>query len=124
MPVVVEDKPNWVKGSRVPDLMIYDKARWEEYKANTPDWGDKPFVLVPDLCVEVISPTDKYSDVDAKVAGYLRDGVRLVWVFDPREKAVNVHTSSGSIRLTRTDMLDGGEVLPGFKLPLSDLFQP
>ena len=124
MPVVVEDTPRWVKGSRVPDLMIYEKARWEEYKANTPDWGDKPFVLVPDVCIEVISPTDKYSDVDAKVAGYLRDGVRLVWVFNPREKAVNVHTPNGSIRLTRTDTRDGGGVLPGFTLPLNDLFQP
>jgi Uma2 family endonuclease len=124
MPVVVEDKPNWVKGSRVPDLMIYDKARWEAYKANTPDWKSKPFVLVPDVCVEVVSPTDKYSDVEAKVAGYLRDGVRLVWVFDPQEQAVNAHMPSGSVRLTRTDTLDGGAVLSGFTLALSDLFQP
>jgi Uma2 family endonuclease len=124
MPVVVEDRPSWVKGSRVPDLMVYEKSRWEEYTATTPDWGEKPFVLVPDLCVEVISTHDIYADVDAKVAGYLRDGVRLVWVFNPREKAVNVHTPSGSIRLTVADTLDGGEVLPGFTLPLADIFQP
>ena len=123
-PVVMEDKPQWVKGSRVPDLMIYEKVRWEEYKATTPDWGDKPFVLVPDVCVEVISPTDIYDEVEAKVEGYLRDGVRLVWVFNPRRKTVKVHTPSGIISLTITDTLDGGNVLPGFKLPLADIFQP
>lgn len=124
IPFVLEDTTQWVKGSRVLDLMIYDKARIEEYEAQILDHADKPLVIVPDLCVEVISPTDKYSDVDAKVAGYLRDGVRLVWVFNPREKAVMAHTPRGSIRLTVTDTLDGGDVLPGFKLPLTDLFQP
>ena len=46
----------------------------------------------------------------------------LIWVFNPREKAVFAHTSDGSRRLTETDALDGGSVLPGFTLPLADLF--
>lgn len=124
MPLVLEDTPNWVKGSRVPDLMIFDKARFDDYKARIPDWKSKPFVLVPDLCVEVISATDSYDDVDEKVDGYLRDGVRLVWVFNPRRKSVKVHTPSGITSLTITDTLDGGKVLPGFKLPIADIFQP
>lgn len=122
MPVVMEDTPNWVKGSRVPDLMIFDKTRFDEYKARTPDWKSKPFVLVPDLCVEVVSANDMYADVDAKVAGYLRDGVRLVWVFNPREKAVITHTPQRITRLTEADSLDGGDILPGFSLPLHTLF--
>ena len=122
IPVVMEDAPNWVKGSRVPDLMIYDKARLDEYKAYTPDWKNNPFVLIPDLCVEVISANDSYVDVDAKVAGCLRDGVRLVWVFNPREKAVIAHTPERIARLIVTESLDGGDVLPGFALALADLF--
>lgn len=122
IPFVLEDTPNWVKGSRVPDLMIYDKARFDEYRASMPDAKHKPVVLVPDLCVEVISANDSYADVDAKVAGYLRDGVRMVWVFNPREKAVTAHTPEHSIRLTAADALDGGAVLPGFSVPLAALF--
>src|SRR5215216_4189652 len=64
MPFVLESLPNWVKGSRVPDLMIYDEARFQTYQVETPDWKAKPFVIVPDLCVEVISANDSYLDVD------------------------------------------------------------
>ncbi len=122
MPVVAMDTPNWVKGSLVPDLMIYDKTRLDEYKQRVPDWKSKPFILVPDLCVEVVSATDSYSDVEAKVAQYLADGVRLVWVMNPRLKTVIAHTASRITRLTEADILDGGEVLPGFSLPISALF--
>ncbi len=122
MPVVVEDTPGWVKGSRVPDLMIYDKARLDDYKQQTPDWKAKPFILIPDLCVEVVSRTDSYSDVEAKVESYLADGVRLVWVMNPRLKAVTTHAPGRITRLIESDTLDGGDVLPGFRLPLSSLF--
>jgi len=122
MPIVEEDTPKWVKGSRIPDLMIYQKTRWDEYKARTPDWKDKPFILVPDVCVEVISATDSYVDVEAKVASYLRDGVRLVWVFNPRDKTIRVHSSNGIKPLTETDTLDGGDVLPGLSIPVRTLF--
>lgn len=122
MPFVLEDASNWVKGSRVPDLMIYDKARFDEYEAQTPDHKAKPFVLIPDLCVEVISATDSYTDVEAKVESYLSDGVRLVWVMNPRLKAITAHTSDTITRLTEDHMLDGGNVLPGFSLPVRDLF--
>jgi len=122
MPVVLEDTPNWVKGSRVPDLMIYDKARFDDYKRQVPDWGEKPFILIPDVCVEVISPTDNYLDVDDKVEGYLKDGVRLVLVFNPRLKTVRIHTQDRTVRLNETDTLDGGDVLPGFKVAVAAIF--
>src|SRR5262249_33992178 len=66
-PFVLEDKPNWVKGSRVPDVMFFRAERLKAFKANTPDWREKPFLLVPDLVVEIISPTDRYSDVADKI---------------------------------------------------------
>lgn len=122
MPVVLEDTPNWVKGSRVPDLMVYDKARFEAYKARTPDWKAKPFVLIPDLCVEVVSATDSYVDVEEKVDGYLRDGVRLVLVINPRQQTITARTPTAIMRLTADQTLDGGDVLPGFSLPIQSLF--
>lgn len=122
MPVVLEDTPNWVKGSRVPNLMIYESPRLDEYKARTPDWKAKPFVLVPDLCVEVVSATDSYLDVEDKVDGYLRDGVRLVWIMNPRQKAITARTPNAITRLTETNTLTGGDVLPGFSLAVRDLF--
>ena len=122
MPFVLQDAPNWVRGSRVPDLMIYDKARFDEYEARTLDHKAKPFVLVPDLCVEVVSATDSYVDVEYKVDGYLRDGVRLVWVMNPRQKVVTAHADNAITRLTEAQALDGGDVLPGFSLAVRDLF--
>jgi Uma2 family endonuclease len=122
MPVVLEDSPNWVKGSCVPDLMIYDKARLDDYKQRVPDWKEKPFILIPDVCVEVISANDNYLDVDDKVEGYLKDGVRLVLVINPRRKAIAVHTLAGIVRLTENDTLDGGAVLPGFTLSVAAIF--
>jgi Uma2 family endonuclease len=77
---------------------------------------------VPDLCEEVISPNDIYLDVDEKVRGYLNDGVRIVWVVNPRSKAVNVHASGGMTPLDETGTLDGGDLLPDFSLPVSALF--
>ncbi len=122
MPFVLESLPNWVKGSRVPDLMLYDKARFQAYQAENPDWKAKPFIIIPDLCVEVISANDSYIDVDAKVERYLADGVRLVWVFNPRQKSIAIHTPDSIRRLSEDDALDGGEVLPSFSVPVGTLF--
>ncbi|MEP7290369.1 MAG: Uma2 family endonuclease [Chloroflexota bacterium] len=122
MPFVLEALPNWVKGSRVPDLMIYDRARLQVYQAEHPDWKSKPFILVPDLCVEVISASDSYIDVDAKVERYLEDGVRLIWVFNPRLSTITAHAPGSITRLTESEALDGGEVLPGFSISVGTLF--
>lgn len=123
-PYVLVYSPDWVTGARIPDVMAYAAQRMTEYKAQTSDWGKKPYVLVPDLCIEVISPNDIYSEVDAKVERYLADGVRLVWVFNPRTSSVRVHNvnSIESIRLTQEHTLDGGDVLPDFTLPVREVF--
>src|SRR5688572_17611300 len=73
IPFVLADNPNWVKGSRVPDVMFFQKDRIVAYKSATPDWRAKPFVLVPDRVVEIVSPNDDYGDVLAKVFRYLED---------------------------------------------------
>src|SRR5258708_19321457 len=71
---VLAEKSNWVKGSRVPDVMFFNAARLATYRREHPDWRNQPYVLVPDFVVEVVSPTDIYSEVNAKVDAYLADG--------------------------------------------------
>ena len=118
------DSPNWVKGSRVPDIMIYSTSRIEAYQAETPDWQDKPYALIPDFCIEVVSQNDNYTEVEDKVAEYLRDGVKLVWIINPRAKSVTIYTA-GSEQITRLiagHTLTGGDVLPDFSAPVSDIF--
>jgi Uma2 family endonuclease len=121
---VLLDTPNWVTGSRVPDIAFYSAERWAEYISTMTDWQDKPFVLVPDLCIEVISQNDNYTDVEDKVAEYLRDGVRMVWVINPRAKSVAVYVASSEqiTRLTESSTLTGGDVLPNFSVPVRDIF--
>ncbi len=123
-PFVLTDTSDWVKGSRTPDVMVYEASRMADYKARTPDWKKKPFVLVPDLCIEVISPNDNYLDVDEKVEGYLRDGVRQVWVFNPRKTSIAIHGPGIDQfkRLRADDTLDGGDVLPGFSIKVAEIF--
>lgn len=77
----------------------------------------------PDLAVEVISPNDTYSDVDAKVNEYIAAGALMVIVINPRNQTATVTTPKGVKRLTIDDTLDGGDVLPGWTLPMRELFE-
>lgn len=116
---------NWVTGSRTPDLVYYTGGRIEQYKAQTPDYHTRPLSIVPDLVVEVISPNDKLVEVDEKVDLYLSDGVRLIWLVDPQRRKVTIYTpdAENPVVLKGDATLDGGDVLPGFRLPLRELFQ-
>ncbi len=77
----------------------------------------------PDLAVEIVSPSNRQSEVAEKVRLWLRFGTRLVWVVDPSNRTVAVWTADGTMRLLReTDELDGGEVLPGFLVAVAELF--
>jgi Uma2 family endonuclease len=79
--------------------------------------------LAPDLAVEVLSPGDRRAAVQAKVGEYLAAGVRAVWVLDPATRTVGVHPP-GSVEqlLAADDVLDGGNVVPGFRCPVEALF--
>ena len=80
--------------------------------------------VVPDLVVEVISPSDSHREVLAKVALYLELGVRLVWLADPEVKTVTVFRSGRDPRdFTVADTLEGEDILPGFSLPVSVIFR-
>jgi Uma2 family endonuclease len=79
--------------------------------------------IPPDLVVEVVSPSQTGPSVEEKVSIYLATGVRLVWVLDPARRTLRVHRADGSDQmLSEVDIVDGEDVLPGFQLPLAELF--
>ena len=76
-----------------------------------------------DLAIEVVSPNDAYAAVEEKVAGWLEAGTRAVVVAEPRTRTVTVRPSRTEIRvLTEGDVLDVGEVVPGWTMPVVDIF--
>jgi Uma2 family endonuclease len=114
---ILEFNKDWVKGSRIPDLMIYAGTRLADYKAANPEWRDLPYVLVPDIAIEVVSKNDAYSSVDRKVDLYLADGVKEVWVIDPNTEKALAHTQEKVKRFTKEQALTSA-VLKGFKLEI------
>ncbi len=103
--------------ARQPDAAFLSKARHAEL-------GDSVFPVAPDLAVEVVSPNE---DVFKKVNEYLRAGTHLVWVVYPDEMTVYVCRldDEGNLRshpVGVEGILDGGDVLPGFTLPVRDIF--
>jgi Uma2 family endonuclease len=79
--------------------------------------------LYPDLAVEVLSAGNTVEEMERKLKEYFLAGTRLVWLVDPDARTVEVYTSPDeSTTLTEADTLTGGDVLPGFKLPLKQLF--
>lgn len=105
---------------RRPDVAFVSTQRWP-ISRSLPESGD--WDIVPDLAVEVVSPTDEFSDVVAKLREYFEYGVRRVWVILPEQRQVYVYDSPTTVRiLSAGDSLPGGEILPGFSIPLASLF--
>lgn len=112
--VLDEDPPT----VRAPDVAFVARGRLPE--------GDLPTGfgrLAPDLTVEIVSPSNTAAEIRAKVLDYLDAGTRAVWVVDPATRTVEVCRSREEIRILReADDLEGGDVLPGFRIEVSELF--
>ena len=103
---------------RAPDIDFVQTDRLPNGK--TPQ---KYFPGPPDLAVEIISPSDVYEDVEDKVKEFLEAGTRIVWVINPRRKSITIFRGDNSITALRTaDTLSGEDVIPGFSLPVSEIF--
>lgn len=80
--------------------------------------------LAPDLVVEVLSPSERPSEVAAKVQMYLDAGVRMIWLVEPQDRTITVlQPGQPARRLVAGDTLTGDPVLPGFSLPVADIFR-
>ena len=86
-------------------------------------WNKSYAEVVPDLVVEVRSPTDSRRAVHEKAQMWLSHGVRLVWAVYPDTRTIDVHRPDAPVvTLTEADTLDGGDVLPGFTCAVSAVF--
>ena len=103
---------------RAPDVAFVRRERVEALGRQTGYWPE-----APDLAIEVISPNDRYTEVEEKVADWLAAGTRMVVVANPRNRTVRVHRSTTDVvTLTMDDTLDGGDVVPGWRMPLTEIF--
>ena len=103
---------------RAPDAAFVRRERVEEVGEVEGYWPG-----APDLAVEVVSPNDPYAGVEEKVATWLEAGTRTVVVVEPRTRTVTVRSSRTEIRLlAEGDTLDLGDVVPGWTMPVVDIF--
>ncbi|MBI3824203.1 MAG: Uma2 family endonuclease [Planctomycetes bacterium] len=110
-----------VDRNRRPDLAFVSYDRWPKDRAVDPNVN--AWDVVPNIAVESISPNDLIDELTEKIDEYFRAGVQQVWVIHPKQKRIDVYESPTAINvLTEKGILDGGKVLPQFRLPLKELF--
>ena len=104
---------------RIPDVSFVSWTRLPGRRVPRVPIAD----LAPDLAVEVISPSNTAREMERKLQDFLAAGVRLVWYVYPGPQEVHVYTAERHDVLTIEQELSGGDVLPGFVLPLRQLFE-
>jgi Uma2 family endonuclease len=107
---------------RRPDLAFVSFDRWAR---NRPVPRTAAWDVIPELAIEIISPTNLVTEVLVKVGEYFRYGTKAVWVVYPIEEQVYAYDSPTSVRvLSRSAHLEAPDLLPGFRLPLESLLEP
>ena len=110
----ISRNPDTVRG---PDVSFVRRERTGSGRARGYLTG------APDLAVEIRSPDDSMRSLVSRADEYIAAGARLVWLVDPDSTSVQVHAPGAAMRtLTASDVLDGGEVLPGFTMEIAALF--
>ncbi len=103
---------------RAPDVAFVSRECVEAIGEVEGFWPE-----APDPAVEVISPGDTYAEVEEKVFDWLDSGSRTVVVVNPRKRSATVYSSRTDITaLAEADVLDGGDIVPGFRLTVREIF--
>ena len=111
--VVLERDPDSVRGA--------DVAFWSLERL--PELPNRFTEVMPDLAVEVVSPSDTHRNLLKRVLDFLQHGVRMVWVVDPDQRIATVYRSRHDVCiLEASEEIDGGDVLPGFTSRVSEFF--
>ncbi|MCA9077026.1 MAG: Uma2 family endonuclease [Planctomycetaceae bacterium] len=106
---------------RRPDVAFVSANRWP-LDREVPETGD--WEVVPTIAIEVTSTHDLARDVEEKTIEYFAHGVEAVWVVHPEHRRIYCYSSpTETMILDEKATLDGGDILPGFKLPLNELFR-
>jgi Uma2 family endonuclease len=104
---------------RIPDVFVVEKSRVRAANIIRGGW----LQASPDLAVEVVSPNDSAADLDVKIHQYLESGTKTVWVVYPQTRRVMIYGSSGvRAELSEEMALTDPDLLPGFSIPVSDIF--
>jgi Uma2 family endonuclease len=116
--VITARGPDTVRG---PDVAFWSFKR-------LPSVPEKYAEVLPDLAIEVLSPGNTRRQIEAKIVEYLTGGSKMVWVIDPMDRTVSVY-KPGPSELEGTILhsgstLEGEDVLPGFRCPVSAFFPP
>ncbi|MBE9040146.1 Uma2 family endonuclease [Oscillatoriales cyanobacterium LEGE 11467] len=106
---------------RAPDISFVSKERLQGLE----DLPDGFLDGAPDLAIEILSPGNTVEEMHAKLVEYFENGARLAWIVHPKEHYILVYRcATEPDRLLKSiDSLDGEDVVPGFSLPVADLFE-
>ena len=107
--------PNDDLNDTIPDVSVVLKAG-REFNPN------EPLTFMPDLAIEIKSPTDSLIKMRKKANYYLENGTKIVWLVDTQRQKVEVYTVDDTEILGNNAVLDGGDLLPNFKLLVSNLW--
>jgi len=114
---LIQVRPKSIRG---PDVSF---TSWLRRPDGTVD-SDPISRVIPDLAVEVLSPSNTRREMDRKRKDYFKGGVRLVWIIDPKTRTAEAHSAKDEmVLIDESGSIDGGDVLPGFTLPLAKLFE-
>ncbi len=106
------------ENQRLPDIAFVATSRIP--------WEGEPegiWPIAPDLAIEIVSPTDLYLKLVSKVHDYLAAGVHQVWLVSVEHRTVTVYASRTDARIFQeTDEIAGGDLIPGFRLEIAELF--
>ena len=110
---------------RDPDTVFAPSASFvRQERVDAVSDADGYFPGAPDFAAEVVSPSDRLTDVYDKIEEWLNAGARMVIVVNPRNKTVQIYRSMTDVMmLGEDDTLDGGDVEPGWRLPIADIFE-
>ena len=101
-----------------PDVAFISRKRIQEVGDVKGYWPG-----ASDMAIEVISPTDIYTEVEEKALQWLNAGTRMVIVADSRKRTLTIYRSLNDITvLTVEDTLDGGDIVPGWRIAVDDIF--
>lgn len=105
---------------RRPDVAFVNAERWS-FERSIPD--ENAWAVAPNLAVEVVSPTNTVDEIMDKIEDYFDHGVERVWIVLPKQRAIQVYSSTTSIRaFALADIVRDEDAFPGFELPVASLF--
>jgi Uma2 family endonuclease len=113
--IITQRSPDTVRGADVA-YVSYERLKG----ASAEGYLD----VAPELIAEIVSPNDRWTDINEKLEEYFAVGVLTVWIVDPRERRVYVYRSPTRIeKLGPADVLVVEDFLPGLRIPVEDLFE-